>query len=425
MKQKTSPPRAQPFLVPTLRQEREKRLRQLVIAGAIVVFALTALLVLAAALQLLVFEPQRVVASADGQVITVRQLQKRIRYNFSQQLLNYNQISNQVAELRASGNSSSQFLIQLYEQQLQQIVTNLDADQIGRTTLDDLLEAILIRSEANRRAIQISPEELQESLEQSFGFYRKTLTPFPTYTPLPTPTSALTATEALTQTEPPPTEAPPLQPTSITEQEFRDSFQRALQNYGAIGWSEADLRELVLESLYRQRLRETFDKEVPTTTLHFQFDYIRFNALSDAEAAQARLRAGELDFRALISQTNAITQPAPIGNGTTQEDWMSRSRAASLFGPEVAEALEKGPLNTPSPVITSSNSGFYLVVPLAREVRPLEQYELRDEQRRYFEQWLTKARQDTSRVQEFMDPAKLVPSEVRAQATTLQRRLAR
>ncbi len=409
---------------PTPRYEREKRMRQAVILGSVAVFGVTALLVLAAALQMLVFEPQRAVASVDGQTITVQQLQKRIRYNFSQRLLNYNEVSNQVTQLRASGDASSQFLIQLYEQQLQQIAAGIDANTIARETLDDMIEAVLIRSEARRRGIQVTPEALQEELERGFGFYRKTLTPFPTNTPEPTPTTALTATDALTPTEPLPTATPRLQPTSISEQEFNENFQRVVQSYNSIGLSEADLRDLVLEGMYRQRLREAFDKEVPTTTLHFQFDYIRFNALSDAEAAAARLRAGEVDFRTLISQTNAITQPTPIGNGTSQEDWMSRPRAASLFGPEVADALETGALNTPSPVITSSNFGFYLVVPLAREVRPLSEFDLESEQQRYFNEWLSNARQDATRVQRLVDPTTVVPSEVRTQATNFQRQLA-
>ncbi len=407
------------------RYERERRQRQFVILGSILLAVVVVVLIAAALLQIFVIEPQRAVASVGEQTINVQQLQKRMRYDQAQLLNRFNQLQQQVVQLQQSGDPSAQFLQQFYQQQLQQIVVQSSAEQIAQSSLSALIDDLLIRQEATRRGITVSPEDVTEELEINFGFYRKTLTPFPTYTPvtpetpIPTATGEVTATTAgvtptLTPepTIPLPTATPRLQPTSITEGDYQLLLQNTLADYQPLGITEQDLRELIAGNLYRRRLQEAFAEETPNIAPHYKFDYVRFNALDDAQKASDQLARNELDFAALISQTNAITQPAPIGSGASM-DWTSRPRVESQFGADIADQLASAPIGAPTPVVTSSFGSFYILLPLGREDRPLSEGELETEQQRAFSDWLSKARADDSRVRRLIDPTTVIPAAVR------------
>ncbi|MCL6512498.1 MAG: SurA N-terminal domain-containing protein, partial [Anaerolineae bacterium] len=180
------------------RYERERRMRQLIIFGSILLGVVTVALIAAALVQIFVIEPQRAVASVGGQTINVQQLQKRMRYDQAQLLNRVNQLSQQIAQLQQSNDPSGQFLQQFYQQQLQQLVLQGSAEQIAQNSLNAAIDDLLIRQEAARRGITVTPEDVTEELETSFGLYRKTLTPFPTYTPVTPDTPVPTATGAVT-----------------------------------------------------------------------------------------------------------------------------------------------------------------------------------------------------------------------------------
>ncbi|PJF47225.1 MAG: hypothetical protein D6709_13300 [Chloroflexi bacterium] len=411
------------------RYERERRQRQIIILGSLALAVIVGGLVVAALVDMLVIQPQRAVASVGDETINVQQLQKRMRYDQAQLLGRFNQLQQQVSQLQQDNNPSAEFLQQFYQQQLQQIVLQSSAEQIAQNALSTLIDDALIRQEANRRGITVTPDEVTEELEKSFGFYRKTLTPFPTYTPVtpdtpvPTAAGAVTATAAAGLTPSPtvvlPTATPRLQPTSITAGDFQLLLQSTLAEYQPLGITEQDLRDLVASSLYRERLQEAFAQETPKTAPHYKFDYVRFNALEEAQKAAERLARGELTFAALISQTNAITEPAPIGNGASL-DWISRPRARDQFGATIADQLATAPLGTPTPVITSSFGSFYILLPLGREERPLAESELQSEQRRTFDNWLSAARENAAQVKRLIDPTKVIPQAVRDAARNFQ-----
>jgi TolA-binding protein len=425
------------------RYERERRQRRFIILGSILVGIVTVVLVIAAILQIAVIEPQRAAASVGGQTITVQNLQKRMRYDQAQLVNRYNQLQQQISQLQ-QGDPSGQFLVQFYQQQLQSLAAQGSAEQIARNSLDTMVENILVQQEAARRGIAVTAEEVQTQLEKDFGLFRQTLTPFPTDTPapptatsipLPTPTGTITAAAALTQTDgltatqtttavvptegPLPTSTPRLQPTSIDETDFQLLYQRAVDSYQPLGFADADLRALIEGNLYREKVQKAFADETATRAPHFKFDYIRFNTEADATTALGRLTSNQIDFAALISETNAITQPAAIGNGTAV-DWTSQLRVVNQFGQNIADQLSVKSIGAPTGIVTSTDGGFYVLLPLGREERALEQSELESEQQRTFSDWLNKAREDVARVQELVDPTTVVPSAVRDAARNFQ-----
>ncbi|MCL5994475.1 MAG: hypothetical protein M1546_00275, partial [Chloroflexi bacterium] len=129
------------------RYGRERRTRKYVVIGSIVVAFLVLLLVAAAALQILVFEPNQAVATVGGETITVQQVQARERLEWEELGYNYSQLAQQVQQLQQSNDESSSFLVQFYQQQLQQVIANASVEQVSRTALDALVDDLLIRQE--------------------------------------------------------------------------------------------------------------------------------------------------------------------------------------------------------------------------------------------------------------------------------------
>jgi hypothetical protein len=392
------------------RYEREQRMRRYIVLGAVVVGVVTALLIGIAVLQVAVLEPNRSVATVGGQSVSVQALQRRMRLTQASVNSSVLNLRSQIAQLGQGDDPSASFLVQYYQQQYQQLMTQAGAETIAETAYQQLVDDLLVRQEAARRGISISAAEIQTDLEASIGFYRSTLTPFPTEPPQPT---AMVDGKAVV---PPTPEPPQPQPTSIAEDAFQYELAKRVQNIAAIGYSEADLRAFVESDLLRTRLKEAIGKEADATAPHFTFDYVRFNVITDALQAQADLAAGAVDFTALISRTNAITVPTPIGDGRNVE-WTSERQVTNQFGAEMLNFLNTKPVNGVTELFTSTTaSGVFMVRPLGREVRPLRDSELEQVRADKYDAWLTGARADEANVVRLASPFDLIPSAVRKTA---------
>jgi hypothetical protein len=417
------------------RYERERRTRRYVVIGSIVVALLVVLLIAAAVLQILVFEPNRAVATVNGQDVTVAQVQARERLEFADISYNYNQLSQQIQTMQEANDPNNAFLVQFYQQQLQQVAGRASVDQIASTSLDNLLNETLIRQEAARRGITVNSDEVQQELENSLGYYRSTLTPFPTVTPVtPEPTTPPTATpvsatQSLTATAPitpvptlgpEPTATPRLQPTSITQAELQQGRERGVEFYKSLGYGTDQFERLYETSLLTKKLQDVMAKEVPTQTQHYQFDYVRFNTVASATQYSELIASKSITFDYAITLANTITQPEPLGLGA-HRDWTSKATVESQFGDEVLAALEGNPLNQPTGVITSQlTGGFFVLLPLGREIRALDESDLSQAQTKAYQDWLTASKADTSKVVKKIDPATVMPKEVKDAVTQFQ-----
>ena len=417
------------------RYERERRVRKYVVIGSIVVTFVVLALIAAAVLQILVWEPNRAAATVNGQSITVREVQARERLEFANVSYNYSSLAQQVQQLQKSNDPNNAFLMQFYQQQLQQLASQATVDQIGRNALDALITDQLVRQEAQRRGITVSPDEVQQEMEKSLGYYRSTLTPFPTYTPItPEPTltptvTPLTATHSLTATKPStpvgtptpePTATPRLQPTSISQADLQQGRQRGEQFYTSLGYSAQDFQRVYETSLLTKKLQDLMAKETPTQTQHYKFNYVRFNEVTTATQYAKLVASGQISFALMITQANTITQPVPLGLGA-ERDWTSKDSVSSQFGDEVVAALQSAPLNKPTSVITSqATGGFYILLPLGREIRPLSESDLQQAQQKAYTDWLAAAKADPNKVQRLLDPVAIMPTEVKNSITQFQ-----
>lgn len=391
------------------RYEREQKTRRYIVLGAAAVGLLTIGLVIAAAVQIGVVEPSQAVGTVGGQPITVQNLQKRMR-------LTQNSVINNAAQLRAqisqvAGTEQGQFLMQFYQQQYQQVVSQGSAEAIAQTSYQSMVDDLLIRQEAGKRGLTVAGSDVEAELEGSLGLYRATLTPFPTQPAEPTVMISGTAVV-------PPTSEPRVQPTTITEDTYKYELAKRVSGLQEFGYTDADLRSFVESDLLTRKLQEDFGKTVAVDAPHYAFDFVRFNAITDAVKAADRLSRNELTFEALISETNAITVPTTIGSGQNVS-WTSESQVRELYGPEVLDQLSFKSIGAATGVITSSTTGSaYVVLPRARETRKVDENELSQAKRAAYDAWLNKARVDSALVVRTVDPTTVIPQNVRTAAVT-------
>jgi hypothetical protein len=109
-----------------------------------------------------------------------------------------------------------------------------------------------------------------------------------------------------------------------------------------------------------------------------------------------------------------------IGYGAN-DDWTSKDSVTSMFGDEVLAQLESASLDKPTGVITSQlTGGYFILLPLGREVRQLSESDLSQAQSNAYQTWLTAARADSNRVQSLVDPVTVMPSALKTNITEFQ-----
>src|SRR6266511_4436359 len=183
------------------RFERERRQVNLIRGIALAGIVIVAGLLIYGYLKLNVLLLREPVAEANGVKITTGEWQERVRFQRVQMMNVYNQYSFYQQNFGVD-----------YSQQMQQIVSNLASPEVvGQQALDQMVDDILIRQEAEKRGISVSADEVEKSIQGNFGFFpngTETPTVTPTEVTLPTLSSeqltlypsTSTPTEVLTST---------------------------------------------------------------------------------------------------------------------------------------------------------------------------------------------------------------------------------
>jgi len=344
---------------------KARRQQRMVIIGTVAIVLVIVAVIAFGYYQEYIAKPAKPVAIVDGVPIRTDLYQGRVRYRRFV-LRNYeNVLKAQLAQMDTS-DETQQFMAQYIQQQLQQIQSQLMSAPMD--VLDELIDAELIRQEAARRGIVVTPEEVQLEIESQFGYQRNPPTPTPT--PI-TPTVPITIT-------PTPTVAP------MTEAQFRERYAKFLKEFTErTGLSEAELRRIFEDMLLERKLRAAMAEEVPTTAEHVHARHILVETEEEARQVLERLRAGE-DFAALAKEFS-------IDEATKEEGgdlgWFPRGQMAPEF--------EEAAFNTPVGEITepiSTTFGYHIIEILGREERELEPYMLRSRQNKAFEEWLEEQR---------------------------------
>jgi peptidyl-prolyl cis-trans isomerase D len=402
------------------RAERERIQTRWIVTGTIATAALVVGVLAYGWIRTEVIEPGQPVATVNGEQITTRQFQGQVR------LSRYSLINNfQSMQQMYSWFASDPNLQAMVEQRLTSIASQLaDARSLGETVLDQMVDDLLIRAEAQRRGITVSQADVDQAIEEQFGFYPNgTPTPEPTATlspveeteqaTTPTVTVGPTATELPTGTPsatftpgPSPTvtatSGPEPTATAYTRDAFEANYREQIDGlYTSAGVSEADFRAQVEASLYRSKLMQAFEAEVPREEDQVHARHILVADETTAEVVLNRLAAGDA-WEALVTEfstdTGTVDAAGDLG-------WFTRG----VMDPAFEAAAFSTPVGEVSPPVQST-SGWHIIEVLGHESRALTASQFQQAAQAYFDEWLT-GQQSTAEIEKFDIWEARVPTE--------------
>jgi len=365
------------------RAEREARIQRWILLATAGLVALTILILAGGFFYERVIWPDQPVASVDGQPIRTREFQKRFRFVEDSLRRQAAILEQEIAALDPNDPTQST-IAALYRQQITQINLQLnDPILLGRAVLQQMIDERLIRAEAERRGIRVSPEAIDREIERRFGFIRETPTPAGSPTPTITPGPGT----------PEPTPFPT--PTPMSEASFRALYASQLKHWEGLGFTESDYRALVEADLLEQQLREAFAREVPTH--EEQVDVRMITAETPDLAGELYRRIQAEGFEKVFEEVQAgkVISAAALNMG-----WTPVGGLGSLYGTELEKIVFATPVLSTTSVITSP-AGYHIAFVAGREDRELAPYYLQARQQQAFEDWLQKQRNDPNRVRYF------------------------
>ena len=157
------------------RQERERNQMRIILISMIAVAVIIIGVIGFGILDQTVLKANRAVAKVNGETITVKQLQTRVRYERWRLV---NQYINLYSTMQAFGNNSQ--FAEYFTSQMSSITDQLN-DTTGLTSqvLDSMIEDKMIAQKAKELGISIGEDELEKEIEAAFDYY-------PNGTPTPT-----------------------------------------------------------------------------------------------------------------------------------------------------------------------------------------------------------------------------------------------
>jgi hypothetical protein len=376
-----------------LERKHERQMRRVRLAvGA--VLGLILLVVAIALVNEYFVIPGRPVAAVNEEPISLREWQDRVRYERAQRIIF---LENQYEAFNGDVGIIQQFAGQT-------IMELINADDIGQTTLNIMIEEVAARQAAEARGIVITDADVEQQLAESFNYFdgeSPPPAPTPTQTVMPTPSLTPITTEVITDTEPiatatlGPTSTPRPTATPVTAEVYQQEFNEFMAQFREYGISEAQYREIVRAQLYRQRLAEDLaeEQDFPTTGEHVSIYLIIYETEEDANEGAAMIAdEGYLT----VWNTIRSTPPDPEQGVTafaTELVWYSQEDLVNTVGPSLAAAAFELPLNTPSDILIEQfdpETPSYLIVQVSgREERPLSQQALDSARQQYVSAFLS------------------------------------
>lgn len=387
------------------RAEREADIQRRVLIGTGVTVAIVVLILVAAVVIELFVTPNQVVASVNGENITVAQFQDRVR--LERALLNI-QINNYVANIQALGLDPNQFAGQ---EPLRTWLSQVQIpDQLGNSVVQTMVSDVLVRQEAQARGITVSQEQIDSRIEDFLGFdpqalteaeatetVEPTVTPTPFVSPTPSPTPLPTATpeateeataEATDAVEATPTYTPvPPTPTQTADEQIAE-FQTLRDNFFSSIVSSARISRDQLTRYFeglalRDAVRDAVS-DLTTDLLHVDARHILVATEEEALDIKASLEAGE-SFAGLARATSTDTGSGANGG---ELGWSPVTNFVAPF----AEAVTNGEVGALlGPVQTEF--GWHIIQLHGREVRPVTESALETAKNADFERWLDNKRE--------------------------------
>ncbi len=391
-------------------REREQRRRVFLAVGGVI--GLIVLVLLVAVVNEFVLKPSQPVAVVNGEPITTREWQRRVRYQRAQFI-------STIEEFYENTGGNVGLVQQLLGQQMQLL---LDPQQLGGLVLDNMIDERLIQAAARDRGITVTDAEVQDTIESQYNYFDGGLpTPFPTGTATIMPTPSLTPipTAVITDVLPTatplpsptigPTVTPPPTATPVSQEAFDELFGEQLGRLRRLGGSEAELRSVVRAQLYRERLTEALAAELEVST---EEEQATFFVITFTDEVTALAGQDEAAVRGYVDFWNRVRSTPPDASETSppvarELIWRNRAQVEQALGTEAAEAAFGLDLNTISgllvqeqevPAVATGADGedaeptitrsYHLIFVTGRETRPLSAGALDQAQAASLSSWL-------------------------------------
>jgi parvulin-like peptidyl-prolyl isomerase len=373
--------------------------RQIRLAIAIVLSLLFVLVVVALVAEYGI-KPGQPVAVVNGETITTRDWQDRVRFQRAQFILGIEDL--------AETFGGDVGLVQQYVGQQMQLLQ--DPVTLGQLVLDDMIDEVLIRQGAEQRGITVTDQDVQDALEESFSFFDGELpTPLPTPTETVQPTPSLTPipTEVITEVIPTntPFPTPTLGPTGtplptatpISQEAFQESFNETMSRFSELGVDEQTYRDVLRAQLYEEKLMEALaeEQEMAEEEEQVSLYYLLFQ---DEEQAQTTVE--ELEESDFLTVWNTIrSQPFDAESETPAANagevlWRTRSSLETTLSETVTDAAFDLPVGEPSELLvdeaeTEEETDRYFIIQVSgREVRPLTESAITSAQQQALADWV-------------------------------------
>jgi len=356
------------------------------------------------------FQANQPVAKVNGEEISTNSYISHVKLTRQQMINQYIQYYQYAQMLGIDPTTNTSF-----SNMLTQIQTQLDdTPTLGETVLNQMVDTVVIRQEAKKQGITVSTEEVDKSIQDAFGYFPngtptpQVTSPAPVYPTLnatekamtyksPTPSPSPTSITAATLTQEPtftltatlaPTFTPDLSatPTSIpptatpyTLQGFKDQYQKAVDNYKKFGFSDAELRQIFEDNLYREKLYTKITKDVPRVLDEVWARHILVADEATAKTVRDALVKGG-DWTAL-----ALQYSTDSGSKSTGGDlgWFPRGKMVTTFE-DAAFVLKIGEISQP----VKSDYGYHIIQVIGHEKRPTTSEEYKTQSDKFFSDWI-------------------------------------
>lgn len=429
------------------REQREAKQTRLVLIIAIAVGVVILGLVGYGIIDQTLIRPRTPVAQVGDTTITVREFQSYVQYTRVQLL---NQSFQYYTFHQQFGEFGGNFL-----QTAQSIVMQLTQPvSLGRDILEEMIDNLVVREEAERRGITVSEAEVEEAVQAAFGFFPDG-TPTPTVTatiqPTPTlsetqlalintPTPIIEETEELEEVDTPPAEGealleepeldeengdledadldiPELEidlpvtpevtptltltPTPYTTEMFAQNIKDFNEMYRIYNIEIDDLRAIFENQLLREKLVEELTQDLSLVRDEVRARHILVGTYDEALEAVSRLEEGE-DFFTLAAEYSLDDSNKDRGGDL---GWFDESMMVPEFA-EAAFSLNEGEISEP----VETSFGFHIIQVMAKREGQIPPAELSQLRQIEFNEWLSEQRNTRTDITIFDGWDRFVPT---------------